>query len=550
MEPHGRRASSRQTLSKLEGVLKPRYLGIGFVWAWIYGSYETYAVFPERSGIGINADASWVFSAGTVVLVLLFCGLLFRYRPIPHEREVGLVASLLVAAGTVLSAFTPQDTLQALPCLCVSGLFTGVGSGLLYLLWAQVLSRLDEETAEMAAPAASVAMILCALVLPYLRGYVGIAATASLPLLSGIMLLLTIRDLPLEEGFAHSRVCEVSSSSSGESIPSSFIRIAALLFLSYLAIGCSGALSFNTDTPLIVFGIDLPTIIGSCCGIALMFCFVFFAARPSFDSLFKLIAPLLVAALVLLPWGNIWAVFLSESFISAADMILQIATLLFVVKAAQRGMLGAAAGFGLCQGAAQLGVLFGNMAGSGLAVYAASSDSALPSIALALAAVVSLSWFVYPAERPLPKTPATTFQTLECVERGEMGTSFARAQLEQQKLGREGAALLSEAVGDEAALAKGLEAPSQVCQEDGARDSLLDNACMMLAAECGLSPRETEVLTYLAHGRSQPYIRETLVLSKNTVATHVKHIYQKLDIHSRQELIDLVEGKAASRSFD
>ena len=31
------------------------------------------------------------------------------------------------------------------------------------------------------------------------------------------------------------------------------------------------------------------------------------------------------------------------------------------------------------------------------------------------------------------------------------------------------------------------------------------------------------------------------MLSKNTVATHVKHIYQKLDVHSRQELLDLFE---------
>ena len=49
--------------SKLEGRLKVRYLGIGFLWAWIYGSYETFAVYPERAGVGINADPSWVVSA-------------------------------------------------------------------------------------------------------------------------------------------------------------------------------------------------------------------------------------------------------------------------------------------------------------------------------------------------------------------------------------------------------------------------------------------------------------------------------------------------------
>ena len=67
----------------------------------------------------------------------------------------------------------------------------------------------------------------------------------------------------------------------------------------------------------------------------------------------------------------------------------------------------------------------------------------------------------------------------------------------------------------------------------------LDGMVARIAAEGGLSARETEVLGYLARGRSQPYIRDALVLSKNTVASHVKHIYQKLNVHSRQELLDM-----------
>ena len=46
---------------------------------------------------------------------------------------------------------------------------------------------------------------------------------------------------------------------------------------------------------------------------------------------------------------------------------------------------------------------------------------------------------------------------------------------------------------------------------------------------------------YLARGRSQAYIRDALFLSKNTVATHTRRLYAKLGVHSKQELIDLVE---------
>lgn len=40
-------------------------------------------------------------------------------------------------------------------------------------------------------------------------------------------------------------------------------------------------------------------------------------------------------------------------------------------------------------------------------------------------------------------------------------------------------------------------------------------------------------------------IQEKLFLSHNTVKTHVRHIYAKMDIHSQQELIDIVEGADA-----
>lgn len=65
--------------------------------------------------------------------------------------------------------------------------------------------------------------------------------------------------------------------------------------------------------------------------------------------------------------------------------------------------------------------------------------------------------------------------------------------------------------------------------------------CQALAERYGLSPRELEVFMMLARGRDRAYIQEQLVVSRNTVKAHVKHVYAKLDIHTHQELIDLVE---------
>lgn len=68
-----------------------------------------------------------------------------------------------------------------------------------------------------------------------------------------------------------------------------------------------------------------------------------------------------------------------------------------------------------------------------------------------------------------------------------------------------------------------------------------DERCAAVAQRFGLSPREREVFAMLARGRNREYIQEQLVVSRNTVKAHVKHVYAKLGIHTHQELIDLVE---------
>ena len=66
--------------------------------------------------------------------------------------------------------------------------------------------------------------------------------------------------------------------------------------------------------------------------------------------------------------------------------------------------------------------------------------------------------------------------------------------------------------------------------------------CRYLAATYGLTERETDVLALLVDGRSVPYVQETLHVSANTAKTHIRHIYQKLGVHNRQDLITLAQG--------
>lgn len=67
--------------------------------------------------------------------------------------------------------------------------------------------------------------------------------------------------------------------------------------------------------------------------------------------------------------------------------------------------------------------------------------------------------------------------------------------------------------------------------------------CEELAHLHHLSPREGELLPYLARGHSATYISQELCISLNTVKTHTRRVYGKLTIHTRDDLIALVNTR-------
>ncbi len=101
--------------------------------------------------------------------------------------------------------------------------------------------------------------------------------------------------------------------------------------------------------------------------------------------------------------------------------------------------------------------------------------------------------------------------------------------------------LMKNASGEEAAAQLAEEAEPAEDLQRKSDDTAFETACAAVAEKHRLTARETEVFELLARGRTSPVIQEKLVLSHNTVKTHVRHIYAKLDVHSQQELISMVE---------
>jgi DNA-binding CsgD family transcriptional regulator len=61
-------------------------------------------------------------------------------------------------------------------------------------------------------------------------------------------------------------------------------------------------------------------------------------------------------------------------------------------------------------------------------------------------------------------------------------------------------------------------------------------------AEKGISAREEEIIKLLVQGKTNREIAEQLFISINTVKTHVKNIYSKLDVSNRVQLFSFLRG--------
>lgn len=67
------------------------------------------------------------------------------------------------------------------------------------------------------------------------------------------------------------------------------------------------------------------------------------------------------------------------------------------------------------------------------------------------------------------------------------------------------------------------------------------------SSDLRLTPRESDILQYLVDGLSYKKIAEKLFISPLTVHTHIKRIYEKLQVHSRGEAVSRVLGQRPSR---
>lgn len=155
------------------------------------------------------------------------------------------------------------------------------------------------------------------------------------------------------------------------------------------------------------------------------------------------------------------------------------------------------------------------------------------------------------APQPSKTGIVAPFSCENAVQRGmEGGFSHAACPAGSASTFDAARASLRERGYQEALVAAG--ASSGICAEGAVRShcaggtgaSRDEGKAARFAASFGLTKRESEVFSYLSKGRSLPYIADELFVTTGTVKTHTAHIYRKLGVKSKQELLDMFEGWA------
>ena len=325
------------------------------------------------------------------------------------------------------------------------------------------------------------------LVVPSLSGVAAAVVVALLPVASGVLLLLTKRSVDQR---VVARFDPTETPHDARVRTANVVRAFVLIAVAY-GIGCTAPFLFSAALPPAME--SATTAVGMLVAVAFSALLVVFSTRVDLGAVYRWISVPLVFSLICTAFDSWAADALSYCLGSVVFTGLEIITVLYFVRLSQKTnrTVTFLVGIGVC--ATYTGVLIGYLAGPFLHGLVMQGVTDAKTCALVLIGVFVVSTLLAPhrdgawVERTAPVLPHESEATPVAIDP-------------------------------------------------------LEARCAALASAHGLSRREREVFALLARGRSRPYIRDTLVLSKNTVATHVKHIYQKLDVHSQQELLDLVQG--------
>lgn len=462
--------------------------------------------------------AAFPLAASVITLVAIVIAEPRIGAPTDH-RPLVIAAPVLTAASTPLMFTTVADPVAHATLFAIGSIATDVGSALLWVMWGEYYAIVPREESEMLAPASAVSAALVVLLVSAMDGWVAVAVTTALPLLSGLCfrLVWTPEARRVERALAkHGRTGHDATHRPLAGLGRTGFGI--LTVFAIVSIAGMGQTHWLEGAPLqaiLLFSTLMMAVV------ALMA--VSGPRRMSLFFLYRWMCPTLVigfAAVILFgSEGDIAAVAASLGGRFTFCLIAQI----YFANYAAAGRATPAQASSLGWLFVHAGDLLGVVAWISLEPWVSNDPAAILWVStLCIVALVVVTMMVMGETSAFLRVPEEN--TADSTVDSETAGCNACADADTHLGDNVDAAAESNSIAE--------PKPDPGSEVDGSAD--LETRIAALAAEHRLTPRETEVFALFSRGRSIPYIRDELIISRETAATHAKHIYAKLGVRSRR----------------
>ena len=561
-------------------------LGYGLHQAWIYSSMFDKGGIFGTGGLQagpFNDQLSLAYFVSILVygLLLLIASILdTRLVRFLHATPTLVVSALLGAAGTLLLLVPGGSFLDAEVLQLASGVLTGAGSSALLLAWGIAFSRRDSASIIInGALSIAIGFSVYGLVLHQIPFPWGGAASALIPFAEVALLLVLRRHVSLD--FDNRQLIF-------QPLPINHARFALRfglpVFFLGVALGIMRQTSIETILPGSAFDDQALLFVTACAATALiMVTLLALGGDERWHTFFRPLIPFIAVTAVLIPFTAGGASFWGTSVVLVGYMSFEALMWIFFAELSQRFRLSPIFVFGLGRGTMALAAL----GGSTLPLFtgALGTPTGLGEMGTVLVVLVTMmvAYALLPDEREmasivtvdpkvaaavqsLPRTPLIVVnENRPDSTRAEDSASDTQPVASEEPADEHDE---DEGVDEKPATLEPAPAPSAAPPPSPARQAMdfsrsifADEAgamppaedtpaargrfrqrCEIVANTYLLSRRESEVMYYLARGYKSSHIQQQLYISEGTAKTHIRHIYRKLNIHSQQDLIHLIDG--------
>lgn len=511
-----------------------KLVGFGFYYAWIWISYNSNVLVSPSAAYHLPPDTiSQTYLVSTLalalLLVLLSLGRSATRRLMARNGLVMLVA-LVAGAATVGTYVSSALGAGGNVLLMVSGALTGMGTSVVVLRFGVIYSKVPARDAVMYTAASFVFACMIYFVAIGLPDPVGMVFTALLPIVA-VASTLTNAELALEDA---------PLSPDAERRPpvkAFFVRLLVAVAVFSVVVGVSrgfavshsSVAAMNEEGAIVVFGTGLIA--------AVLFLVVGLLGR-NFDVSRLYYPIIMVVAACILVTPLVGGTGFGSQFITIGYNCFVLVIWCLLAYVAYSSPLSPIVVFGLGRGASALGTTLGWMAGLALVRADGAHTLSLEVVSVAMVFALLVVSMLVLNDRLIGETLRVAPAEGPALPSTDEGAGTAPSGDGGSQDGDDGGVACAE--GSPAAMAAG-EATDEGRGESGRRPGRYQVRCRTVAERCGLTARERDVFELLVRGRSIDYIAQNLTISFNTAKSHIRHIYVKTDVHSRQELLDLID---------